>query len=163
VRSGAIPDPGFLWWDVRLQPRLGTVEVRIMDAQSRVADVAALAALVQCLVRRHGDQPASAVATPETLAENRFLAARDGMSAWFIDGSGRSRRPAADALGEMLELCRPAADALGCAAELWAAAVLTDDAPYGRQRLVAARDGIEAVPAELAGEFIGAGTTLAAA
>jgi len=164
VRSGAIPDPGFLWWDVRLQPRLGTVEVRIMDAQSRVADVAALAALVQCLVRRHADRPASAVATPETLAENRFLAARDGMSAWFIDGSSRSRRPAADALAEMLELCRPAADALGCAAELSAAAVLTDDAPYGRQRLVAARDGIEAVPADLAGEFVGgAGTTLAAA
>ena len=33
VRSGAIPEPTFLWWDVRPQPRLGTVEVRIMDAQ----------------------------------------------------------------------------------------------------------------------------------
>ena len=35
-RSAAIPDPSFLWWDARLRPRLGTVEVRIMDAQSRV-------------------------------------------------------------------------------------------------------------------------------
>ena len=31
---GAFPDPTYLWWDVRPQPKLGTVEVRIMDAQS---------------------------------------------------------------------------------------------------------------------------------
>ena len=37
IVPGAIPDPSFLWWDVRLQPALGTVEVRVMDAQSRVA------------------------------------------------------------------------------------------------------------------------------
>ena len=39
LRTGVIPDRGCLWWDARLQPRLGTVEVRIMDAQSRVSDV----------------------------------------------------------------------------------------------------------------------------
>src|SRR5690242_14817781 len=50
LRSGAIPDPGFLWWDARPRPQLGTVEVRIMDAQSRVRDAAALAAVVHCLV-----------------------------------------------------------------------------------------------------------------
>ena len=44
IRSNAIPEPTFLWWDVRLQPRLGTIEVRIMDAQTRVADTAALVA-----------------------------------------------------------------------------------------------------------------------
>src|SRR3954466_205858 len=38
VGSGAIRDPSFLWWDARIQPRFGTVEVRIMDAQSRVTD-----------------------------------------------------------------------------------------------------------------------------
>ena len=52
IRCDAIPEPTFLWWDARLQPRLGTIEVRIMDAQTRVRDTAALAALVQCLVRR---------------------------------------------------------------------------------------------------------------
>ena len=36
VRCGSIPEPTFLWWDVRPQPRFGTVEVRIMDAQTRV-------------------------------------------------------------------------------------------------------------------------------
>ena len=51
VRCDAIPEPTFLWWDARLQPRFGTLEVRIMDSQIRVADTAAIAALVQCLVR----------------------------------------------------------------------------------------------------------------
>src|SRR4051812_20528238 len=39
VASTAIPDPSFIWWDVRLQPALGTVEVRVMDAQSTLEDV----------------------------------------------------------------------------------------------------------------------------
>ena len=51
LRCDAFPEPTFLWWDVRLQPRFGTLEVRVMDAQTRVADTAAIAALVQCLVR----------------------------------------------------------------------------------------------------------------
>jgi carboxylate-amine ligase len=51
VRCEAFPEPTFLWWDVRPQPRFGTVEVRILDAQSRGAETVALAALIQC---RHG-------------------------------------------------------------------------------------------------------------
>src|SRR4051794_14257362 len=39
IRSGAIADPSFIWWDVRLQPRYGTVEVRIMDGQTAIEDV----------------------------------------------------------------------------------------------------------------------------
>ena len=35
IRCGAIPEPTFIWWDVRLQPKLGTLEVRVMDAQTR--------------------------------------------------------------------------------------------------------------------------------
>ena len=51
IRCGAVPEPTFLWWDVRPQPRFGTVEVRIMDAQTTLADTAGLAALVQSIVR----------------------------------------------------------------------------------------------------------------
>ena len=54
IRCGAIPEPTFIWWDVRLQPKLGTLEVRVMDAQTRIRDTAALVALVQCLVRLRG-------------------------------------------------------------------------------------------------------------
>src|SRR3954454_7654249 len=50
--SGMIDDYTFLWYDVRPHPRLGTVEVRAMDSQTRVEHTLALAALVVSLVRR---------------------------------------------------------------------------------------------------------------
>jgi len=91
VRSGAIPEPTFLWWDVRPQPRLGTVEVRIMDAQPRLSSTAALTALVQAVARLELEQGYASpklVAAQEVLAENRFIGARDATAAEFIDPAG---------------------------------------------------------------------------
>ena len=48
-RGRRAPDYTFLWWDVRPHPLLGTVEVRAMDAQSRLRSVAGLAALIHGL------------------------------------------------------------------------------------------------------------------
>ena len=121
LRSGAFPEPTFLWWDVRLQPKLGTLEVRIMDAQTRAADNAALAALVQCLVRleaTEGFADPEIACRPEVLEENRFLATRDGTRAEFIDPERNGRRPVRDILDEVLAACAPHAAALGCEAEL---------------------------------------------
>jgi len=160
LRSVAVPDPTFLWWDARLQPRFGTLEVRIMDAQSRLADAAALTALVQCLVRWRADVPQRSATEPEVLAENRFLAARDGMRAVLIGGrTGRVR--ACDALAQRLENCRPYAAALDCQAELESVAALAADAGEARQRRFAARDGIEGLVARLADDFAAAHRTVA--
>jgi carboxylate-amine ligase len=52
VRCGAIPEPTFLWWDARPQPRFGTVEVRIMDVQTSVDETAGLVALEQRIPAR---------------------------------------------------------------------------------------------------------------
>jgi carboxylate-amine ligase len=153
VRSEAIPDPGFLWWDARLQPRLGTVEVRIMDAQSRVADAAALTAVVQCLVSLHVEGLRAGSAGPEVIAENRFVAARDGMCAELIDHRTQRRRPVREALAELLDECVPCAAALGCTEELWAAKALADDPGDERQRRHVTDDGLSGLPARLADEF----------
>lgn len=56
IDAGAFPEPTFLWWDVRLQPRFGTVEVRIMDAQSSLRDVGALVALTQAVARLEAEE-----------------------------------------------------------------------------------------------------------
>ncbi len=119
IASGALPDPSFLWWDVRLQPALGTVEVRVMDAQSTVADSAPLIALVQSLARLvlEGEPQRSSVA-PEVLAENCFLAARDGLGARLIDPVKRRLVPVRALVGALAERCGPHATALGCSAEL---------------------------------------------
>ncbi|MCW2982974.1 MAG: YbdK family carboxylate-amine ligase, partial [Conexibacter sp.] len=49
VAAGDAPDYTFLWWDIRPHPRLGTVEVRAMDAQSSLATVLGLVGLIHGL------------------------------------------------------------------------------------------------------------------
>ena len=140
LRCEAFPDHSFLWWDVRLQPRYGTVEVRIMDAQCSVEKSAALAALVQCLVRLEaleGFAPAQLVNAQEVLDENRFVAARDGTQAALIDPSVEQRVPLDEVLEPMLEACAPHAAALGCEAELGLVRLLADEGGADRQRQLA--------------------------
>ena len=120
IRSGAVPEPTFLWWDVRPQPRFGTVEVRIMDAQTTLGDTAAIAALVQCIVRAEVEEGTHLERwmPQEVLSENRFLAARDGMDAELIEPELDRRVPARDLLADLVVICHPHAQDLGCEAEL---------------------------------------------
>jgi len=120
IRCDAVPEPTFLWWDVRPQPRFGTVEVRIMDAQTTLADTAAIAALVQAIVRAEveGEDRMERPMPQEVLEENRFLAARDGMDAELIEPELERRVPARELLADLVAVCRPHAEALGCAGEL---------------------------------------------
>ena len=155
IASRALPDPSFLWWDVRLQPALGTVEVRVMDAQTTIGEVAPLVALIQSLARLELEGDSSpAMVGAEVLAENRFIAARDGMDARLIDPMARSLVPVRDTLDALLAECRPHALALGCADALdrvpWLAAATGAD----RQRaFLAGRGSLEPLVARLAERF----------
>ena len=51
IKSRVIEDYTYLWHDVRPHPKFGTVEIRVMDSQTRVEHTLGLAALVQALVR----------------------------------------------------------------------------------------------------------------
>jgi glutamate---cysteine ligase / carboxylate-amine ligase len=159
VRCDAIPEPTFLWWDARLQPAFGTVEVRVMDAQTRVEDSAVLAALVQCLVRLEAERPGrvpTAADAPEVVAENRFIAARDGMRAALIDPGAWGRRPVGDVLAGLLDECAPVARALGCLGELSRVPALAESTGAARQRAMADRvPDLEAVVEALSDEFLG--------
>ncbi len=117
IRCEAIPEPTFLWWDVRLQPRFGTVEMRIMDAQTTVARSGGLAALVQAIAHlelEEGYHGPALVHAQEILDENRFLAARDGMDAQLIDPVAEHKVPAREWLADLLQAVRPHAQELGC-------------------------------------------------
>jgi carboxylate-amine ligase len=153
IAAGAIPEPTFVWWDLRLQPSLGTLEVRAMDAQPEVADTGALVALVQCLVREalEGDSlPRPPM--PEIIDENHFIAARDGGDAELIEG-GR-RVPLRTLLDEAVARCRGHAAALGCEAELDAATALGRDNGAARQRRAAAENGVPGVAVVLADAYV---------
>jgi carboxylate-amine ligase len=109
---------------------------------------------VQCAVRRNAERRRGYVPAPELLAENRFLAARDGMDAQLLDERrADGRRSLRAALAELLEDSAGAAAELGCAAELEDAAGLAADPGYARQRRCAARHGTGGLLARLAGEF----------
>ncbi len=154
IRCGAIPEPTFIWWDVRLQPRFGTLEVRVMDAQTRIRDTAALAALVQCLVRLEAlDEPDLSLA-PEVIDENRFLAARDGIHAQLLDPCRDRCVPAAGRLATLVDACWPHARALGCERELALLAHLAGDPGAVRQRAIASeREGLAGLLHTLQCEF----------
>jgi carboxylate-amine ligase len=144
LRCDAFPEPTFLWWDVRPQPRFGTVEVRIMDAQITTAETAALVALVQSIARlelEEGYHTDSQWDRPELLGENRFIAARDGMSARLIDPVAEQRVPARLMLASLLEAARPHAADLGCEDMLEAVVMLGEEPGAKRQRRVARDPG----------------------
>ena len=156
LRCDAFPEPTFLWWDVRLQPALGTVELRIMDAQTRPAHTAVLAAAVQTIAHlelEEGYHPQELIDASELLHENRFLAARDGMGARLLDPVVGGRVPATEQLEELIAAGLPHAQELGCADAFEA---LRDHARCNGaawQRQIARRTDLRGLVAALSLEF----------
>ena len=89
VQARVIEDYTYLWHDVRPHPNFGTVEVRVMDSQTRVEHTLGLAALVHGLVRElceHFDAGKRLSRYPfEMLDENKWLAARHGLDGELVD------------------------------------------------------------------------------
>src|SRR5215813_860657 len=52
-RTGCIADYTHIWWDIRPHPRLGTIEMRVCDAVTRLEDVVAITAFFQAIVKLH--------------------------------------------------------------------------------------------------------------
>jgi carboxylate-amine ligase len=103
--AGEVPDYTFLWWDVRPHPKLGTVELRVMDAQASLRDVEALSALVHGLARHAGEHGAPEPSPREALAESAFRATRDGVGARIWNAG--AVRPLAELASEAVEVARP--------------------------------------------------------
>ncbi len=120
--SGVVDDYTYLWWDVRPHPNFGTVEVRVMDAQTRVEHTVALAALVQAMVKELCEHFEAGKTLGrysfEMLDENKWLAARDGLDSELVDLPDRGRVPAKDLTQRLLERLAPHAAELGAADEL---------------------------------------------
>jgi carboxylate-amine ligase len=158
MRCGSMPDPTFLWWDVRPQPRFGTVEVRIMDTQTTVDATAALVALVQSLAKLECEEEFASdelLASPEVLAENRFLAARDGAKASLVDPVSERRVPVKEMLTDVLAAARPHARDLGCEAELMQVYALAERPAAARQLWFARRSKrLPGLVEELAAAFV---------
>ncbi len=123
-KTGCIADYTHIWWDIRPHPRFGTIEVRVMDAVTRVEDTVALAAYVQGLVKYYSELCESGAELPTyhriLTTENKWLAARYGLEAPVMDLSTgrRNRVPVAQLIRRHLRTIEPHARDLGSEREL---------------------------------------------
>jgi carboxylate-amine ligase len=123
-KTGCIADYTHIWWDIRLHPKWGTVEVRICDAVTRLEDAVALAAYCQALVKHYceryerGDQIPSFHRILTT--ENKWLAARYGLEAPVMDlvTGRRNRVPVGQLVRRRVRELEPHARELGSEREL---------------------------------------------
>lgn len=122
VDGGVIEDYTYLWYDVRPHPRLGTIEIRAMDSQTRLEHTTALAALVVALVKLLTERAQAGAESDdppwELVDENRWLAARHGIEAELLDHHGGARRPVRELTEELLAELRPHAAELRCEEQL---------------------------------------------
>jgi glutamate---cysteine ligase / carboxylate-amine ligase len=122
VRSGAIDDYTYLWWDVRPHPNLGTVETRIFDQQTRLEHTVALTALTVALAHRSAalyDSGEPLVEQPtELVDDNKVRAALRGMDGELVDFRAGHQVPAREMASRLLDEVREDAQELGCEAEL---------------------------------------------
>jgi glutamate---cysteine ligase / carboxylate-amine ligase len=140
AQGGGPEDYTLIWWDVRLHPRIGTVEMRELDAQSRLDSVAGIAALAQALARLEAESDAEPVAA-EAIAWSSFRAARDGLDAELLaDGA---LKPAREAARGAMEAARPYAPEP--AAFDGIERILRDGGGADRQRAAYSRGGMAAV------------------
>jgi glutamate---cysteine ligase / carboxylate-amine ligase len=123
-KTGCIADYTHIWWDIRLHPRFGTIEIRVMDAVTRVEETVALTAYVQALVKHYAERFDSGAELPSfhriLISENKWLGARYGLEAPVMDlATGRRNRvPVAQLIRRTLREIEPHARELGAEREL---------------------------------------------
>ena len=107
VSTNCIDNAKKIWWDIRLHPFFNTIEFRICDAQSRVDDTIALAALMQAIVlklHKLRDQNVTFRNYPRRLIdENRWRAARYGLDGKLIDFGRKCEVDERELVREMLD------------------------------------------------------------
>jgi carboxylate-amine ligase len=137
-----VPDYTFHWWKLRPHPRLGTVELRALDAQVSLAHTEALVKLVHAVIRHAATCSPDWSPAPEILEEASFRAGREGLEARLPDREA-ALRPARDLLNELLDRVQPDEDP-------GLRALLMEGGGAGVQRASAGEDGnLDQVLAEL--------------
>jgi glutamate---cysteine ligase / carboxylate-amine ligase len=144
-RAGAILDHSYLWWDIRPHPRFGTIEVRSLDVQPRTLDSAAIAGLVQALVRHYGRRYDRGERFPDAdrfvVAENRWLAARHGLHAPLVDIRADTSTSARQCLVELLDRVEDDAAAVDASHALDRIATIVRDGTSADRQLALQRQG----------------------
>jgi glutamate---cysteine ligase / carboxylate-amine ligase len=123
-KTGCIADYTHIWWDIRPHPRLGTIEIRICDAVTRLEEAVSLSAYCQALVKHYCERFDAGKEIPSyhriLTTENKWLAGRYGLEAPVMDlATGRRNRvPVAQLVRRTLRELEPHGRELGSEREL---------------------------------------------
>ena len=119
IKSGAMTATGQWWWEMRPHLTFGTIEVRVPDTQTLIAEAAAITAFVQSLVawlaQRHDGSDLPTDLVPRwRIEQNRWSAARHGVEGRMADLRSGVPEPTRERLDRLLRNVAPTATALGC-------------------------------------------------
>jgi glutamate---cysteine ligase / carboxylate-amine ligase len=122
VKTGCVDNAKKIWWDIRLHPFFDTLEVRVCDAQSRVDDTLAIAALIQAVIAKlhkllHHNITFR-VYRRRLLDENRWRASRYGIDGKLIDFGKETEVETRSLLNELLDFVSTEVNELGTQKEM---------------------------------------------
>lgn len=147
VRAEAMPDPSFLYWDVRPSVRYPTIEFRVSDACLTVDDAVLLAGLVRAVARTAAAEALRGEPLPaipaQVLRAAKWRAARYGLEGTLLDVLGGTPVPAAQAVRDLMDAVRGALEEAGDAEQVGELvdATLARGNGAGRQRAAFAAAG----------------------
>lgn len=122
VKTGCIDNAKKIWWDIRLHPFFDTLEVRVCDAQTRVDDTLAIAALIQAVIAKLyklvRQNITFRVYRRRLLDENRWRASRYGIDGKLIDFGKEVEVETRSLLAELLEFVSTEVSELGSEREM---------------------------------------------
>ena len=122
VKTNCIDNAKKIWWDIRLHPFFNTLEVRVCDAQSRVDDTMALAALIQAIVCRlykfQRQNLSFRLYRRRLLDENRWRACRYGIDGRLIDFGSEQEVDERNLIYELLDFIKDEVAELGIGREV---------------------------------------------
>jgi carboxylate-amine ligase len=129
VLLGVLEDETRIWWDVRPHPRFGTLEIRVADQPTALERTRVLVRLLRDLVEFAPARQAEPAGRGDYL-QNRWAASRFGLDAELVHPDADRLVPARELAAELLGGSPPEPEAV-------------------QQLEVAAREGVEAVAADL--------------
>jgi carboxylate-amine ligase len=122
VAGGTIPDASYHWWDLRLHPGFGTLEIRVCDTQTEITVTVALVALAQTVVAwlegRYEAGERLPVHDGHRITESLWLGMRGRSRGELLNLDTGKRQPAVEQIQTLVETLEPTARELGTYGEL---------------------------------------------
>lgn len=115
--TGSITEPTQVWWSLRPHPYFGTLEVRICDCQSSVADTLAISALVLAVAAKlataYDEGQPLPIASAMQIEENFWNAIRHGLDGSMVDFEKREIVPFRELIKRLVSSTSAQAERLG--------------------------------------------------